>query len=67
MDQHGRAASRKELWIAVIGLWTILIVLSLCFGFRVGSVPDDRTILPITKGPTWVRVVPLLEGERTSL
>lgn len=67
MEQHGQAASRTELWIAVVGLWTTLIVLSLCFWFRAASVPDERTILPITKRPSWVRVSPFLDGERTSL
>jgi hypothetical protein len=67
MGQHCEQASRKELWIAVVGLWTILIVLSLCFWFRMASVPDERTILPITKRPSWVRVPPFPDGERTSL
>ena len=67
MDQPGQAAYRTELLIAVVGLWTILIVLSLCFWLRATSVLDERTILPITKRPVWVQVSPLLDGERTSL
>jgi len=67
MDRHSERISRTELWIAVVGLWTILIALIVCFWFKGGSVLEEETILPVTHRPSWVRVSPFLDDQGTNL
>ena len=48
VDYECDEVSRRELWIAVVGLWTVLIALLLLFAVTFETRAEQPTILPIT-------------------